>query len=403
MENCTVYSHQLEFDKVVQIVKSHLPKANVDVTDDGLQKSLTATVKGGLFGKDKTLKINYRQRLNPSYTLGEAECGLTKNLTGMIGFVQSLPAQNETVRSKFVHKVMSVNAEMPFMAEPEITPEFAAVLRQIMTELDAFAFAPPGKLFTRSGGQHFVDKDFRLILDTAGNSEITDLEVNVNAKYHDAPAESYTAGQLERKARSEAFLNENGIKTNTHLPCVPDAATVRIRTAQEITERAYCLLVVAARGEGIAQDHVEKIVFTQRIIDFSPKESDVYAAETLSDRERAYATWRYESLYVMLWALGQVPELKYPGEICDVPALVDTILTPTREEFESSILPKSGTEILDELDKIYRMHWACVDARIKGQPAPEGLEPGVVYERHYSLNWLTHDGDHDWDDIQTHT
>ena len=48
MENCTIYSHQLKFEKVVQIVKTNLPKAKVEYKDGGMQKSLVATIKGCL-------------------------------------------------------------------------------------------------------------------------------------------------------------------------------------------------------------------------------------------------------------------------------------------------------------------------------------------------------------------
>jgi hypothetical protein len=49
------------------------------------------------------------------------------------------------------------------------------------------------------------------------------------------------------------------------------------------------------------------------------------------------------------------------------------------------------------------MHWACVDARIKGQEVAGGIHPGIVYERHYCLNWLTRYQDQEWDDVQTNT
>jgi hypothetical protein len=60
-------------------------------------------------------------------------------------------------------------------------------------------------------------------------------------------------------------------------------------------------------------------------------------------------------------------------------------------------------EILDEADLIYRYHWAVTDARVKGRDAPAGLDGGVVYERHYTLNWLIRYGDQEWDDISTDT
>ena len=136
---------------------------------------------------------------------------------------------------------------------------------------------------------------------------------------------------------------------------------------------------------------------------FSPKEATIFAAEALSDQERAYATWRYESLYVMLWALGLMDELKYPSEICDVPTIAGKMVQPSRAEFENAVTLRDSKEILDELDKIYRMNWSCVDARIKGQQVSGNLNPSIIYERHYSLNWLTNYQNQAWDDVQTNT
>jgi hypothetical protein len=403
MENCTIYSHDLEFERVVQIVKSNLPKANVEYNDGGKQKTLVATIKGGFFGKPKTLKINYRERENPSYKLEKIECGLTQNLTGMVNFIQKIPAKNEEVRNKFIYKVMSANCEIPFMAEPEIIPEFESILRKIVIELDGFIFAPPNRIFNKSNGQYFADKNLNLILDTNGNCEVQDVEVNVNSKYHDQSREAYTEEQIKRKEKSEAFLSANGIKTNKNLPCISSSESVELRTLKEVIDRAYSLLIIAVKGEGIEQELLVKTVQAKKIESFSPKEIQIYQAESLNDQERAYATWRYESLYTMLWALGKMDELKYPSEICDVQEIVGKIFQPSREEFEGTARLRSKSEILDELDKAYRMNWACVDARIKGQQVEGNINPSVIYERHYSLNWLTKYQNQDWDDVQTNT
>jgi len=356
MENCTIYSHKLEFEKVVQIVQSNLPKAKVTFNDGGKQKSLVATIKGGFFGKTKTLKINYRERQNPSYKLEEIECGLTQNLAGMVNFIQSFPAKNENVRNKFLLKVMAANCEIPFMAEPEMTNEFESVLRKIVKELNGFIFTPPNKLFNKSNGQHFVDKNLGLILDPNGNCEIEDIDVTVDAKYHDEPSENATEEQIE-----------------------------------------------VAKGDGIEQAKLIKTVEDKKIDSLSPKEQHLYQTESLSDQQRANATWRYESLHTLLWALGKMETLKFPSEVCDVRSVVGTIIQPSREDFEASVQLRSEQEILDELDKIYRMHWACVDARIKGEEVTGGINPSVIYERHHSLNWLTTYQDQDWDEVQTNT
>lgn len=403
MENCTLYSHHLDFDKVVQIVKSSLPKAKVEFNDGGLQKTLVATIKGGFFSKSKTLKINYRQRENPSYQLDKVECGLTQNLAGMVNFIQSLPSSNEAVKNKFLYKVMSANCEMPFLAEPGIIPDFEVVLKKMAQELDVFIFAQPSAIFHKSDGQHFVDKNFNLILDAKGRCEIEDIAVSVDAKYHDQPAVEYTREQLERKAKSAAFLSEHGIKVNKNLPCVATSETTEIRASKEIIDRVYSLLVIAAKGEGIEQEHLERVIQEKKVTSFSSKEQEIIQSPNLNDQERAYATWRYESLYTLLWALGIMEDLKYPSEICDVQAIVAAIIKPNRENFENMTQLRNTSAILDELDKIYRMHWACVDARIKGQEVAGNINSSVIYERHYALNWLTNYQDQNWDDVQTHT
>lgn len=403
MENCTIYSHELDFEKVIQIVKANLPKAKIETSDGELNKSLKATIKGGFFGKTKTLTINYRQRLNPSYKLENIECGLTQNLAGMVNFIQSLPSQNPGLRNKFLIKVMSANCEMPFMADPEINSDFEKVLRKITLDLDAFIFTPPSKFFNHSEGQQFLDKHLNLILDTNGICSIQDIDVKVDAKYHDEPDENITEEQKKRKSNSEAFLEENDVKLNYHLPSIISSDDVNIRNQQAVINRAYALLIIAAKGEGVEQHLLEKSVEQKNINSFSPKELEIYRTESINDQQRAIATWRYESLYVLLWVLGKINELKYPSEICDVTAVVSSIFQPTREEFESTIKLRSTSEILDELDKTYRFHWACVDARIKGEPVSGNLNPSVVYERHYALNWLTSFQNQNWDDVQTPT
>jgi len=402
MENCTIYSHYLAFDKVVDIVKTHLTKAKVTVVDNGSQKSLVATIKNGFFGKSKTLKINYRERSTPSYTLAQVNCGLTQNLAGMVNFVQSFPAANPHLRDKFVLKIMAANAEMPFMAEPSMNEEFRLILKRIVVGLDAFIFATPSSTFDHSDSQHFVDKHFKLIIDPHGTSEIDDIDISIESKYKNQDQNTTSKIQQARKERSEVFLTSHNVKVNPHLPCIIDDQLVEIRTEAEIVFRAYSLLVIAARGEGVEKSILDKFMHSHNIPSLSPKEMSVYHSDEISQENQAYATWRYESLNVLLWAMGIVP-LDYPSELCDVPAIVELIYKQSREQFTKSIKMRTKTEILDELDKVYRMHWSCVDARINNQQVSGELQPSVIYERHYALNWLINYEDAKWDDVSTST
>lgn len=403
MENCSIYSHHLHFDKVVSIIKSTLPKAKVEFNDGGKQKSLVATIKGGLFGKTKSLTMNYRERENPSYKLDQIECGLTQNLAGMVNFIQSIPAQNIELRNKFLHKVMSANCEMSFMAEPEITNEFENALRKIADELDAFIFAQPSKTLSKSNGQHFLDNQLNLIIDSNGNCEVSDVSVSVDAKYHDEPASSYTEDQLTRKANSETLLTSKGIQVNTNLPCVSAEANTKIRAIEEVIDRVYALMIVAVRGEGVNQEQVKKPIEEKVINSFSPKEQIIISTAELNDQQKSIATWRYESLYTLLWALQLMPDLKYPSDICDVKSIVSKIIKPSRAEFTEQCKLRTDKEILDALDSVYRMNWACVNARVKGEEVGGNINPSVLYERHYALNWLTSYQNQEWDEVKTNT
>lgn len=405
MENCTIYSHYLDVDKIVQIVKTHLPKAELSLQKTDADKIIKATVKGGLFGKDKILTIRHRQRLKPSYQLDKIECPVTQNLSGMVNFIQSIPSQNELVRQKFLVKVMAMNAEMPFVVETGWIPEFETIFKELMQELDAFAFANPSSFFNQSDTQYFLDKDMKVILDMNGKCQLDDLEVNISTSYFDPPAETYTQEQLDRKVQIEAFLAQKHITINSNLPCTPSVSEVKMRSKQEIIDRAYGLLVVSAKGEGIEQVHIDKVVLEKRINSLSPYEKHIFEAQELTDQDRINSSWRYEALNVLLWALGVVPDLTYPSDMCDVGGIVGKMLEPTREAFEGTIKLKSTEDVLSELDKTYRMHWACVDARLKGKPNSGNLHAGVIYERHYALNWLTQfqNPDCDWDDIETPT
>jgi hypothetical protein len=40
---------------------------------------------------------------------------------------------------------------------------------------------------------------------------------------------------------------------------------------------------------------------------------------------------------------------------------------------------------------------------MKQQSPPAGLHPGVLYERHYALNWLIGYCDQEWDEVTTDT
>lgn len=209
---------------------------------------------------------------------------------------------------------------------------------------------------------------------------------------------------LQRKERSETILRSEGVPINEFLPVIGSEKVIKQRTKEEVAYRALALLVVALKGEGLEQPIVEEIIADHGLRSyFTPNESAFIRSASPSEHDRIQFTWRYEAAWVLLWALGYVEELEKPTKICDVSRAVRFMKERDTKQFLADAKLRSVTEILDQADRIYRYHWAVVDARLNRQEAPASLDPGVTMERHHALNWLIGYMEQDWDDISTDT
>ncbi len=225
----------------------------------------------------------------------------------------------------------------------------------------------------------------------------------------------------ERKARSERFLKEKGVLINPHLPRIEDESEARFRTPEEMLKRGICALMITQiamdcldEGEGIKdsaeffggmimrfglEDELtedEKPFFT--LMENDEEQPDEQTASNMS--------WRVEMCFPLFWACGLCGELPYPGEVSEyVPELAKKIMScQSFDELKKLLNPRSKAEILDEADLIFRMDWACVEARIKGMEPSGGLSPDVEVERHKGLNWIigAYDSE-DWDKVVPNT
>jgi len=172
-----------------------------------------------------------------------------------------------------------------------------------------------------------------------------------------------------------------------------------------VVGRALALCLVAVKGEGLPDEIVNQVAEQFQIRQFlTPDELAFIDDPDPQQQARVQFAWRYESFWVMLWALKWIESLPYPSEICDVGQAVGIIRdAESLENLQQKSRLRPLAEILDQADLIYRYHWAVVNARLKQQPSPGDLEPGVVYERHYALNWLRCYFDQDWDNVSTDT
>lgn len=220
-----------------------------------------------------------------------------------------------------------------------------------------------------------------------------------------ATASMSDAGEAEdRKARSIEVLAAEDVPFIDWLPPIETADQALRRDQDDVVRRAIALALVAVRGETRDYDLGQTLLDQFDARDFlSATEAAFMADRDPSDQDYINFIWRYEGVHVMLWALGIFDELGRPDTIADVPRIAETLRKLGTEGLMRQARLRPQSDILDAADLIYRYHWATTDARMNGRAAPAGLEPGVVYERHYALNWLIGYGGQDWDDISTDT
>ncbi|AWB43755.1 DUF4272 domain-containing protein [Paenibacillus sp. CAA11] len=393
MRNCALYSSTFDLDQVVDILKSIYPKDKITVNDT---KTKIQVISGGWFSK----KIKGFNIMTSKTSPEEFEA----MVNGMGGFFSQIQAENELVQQKLLIKISTLNMVIGIETEEDISDAFFAELLRIIEPLDGLMFW---------GGGQLLDPKGRLLMDTDGHSEVADYTVTAHTSYLHAE-DALTESGAKRKQRSEEMLAARGV---TRMPPMPgrlgDEAASSIRSLQEAAKRAVALCIVSLKGEcvcsGESPEDTRQLV--HRVIGqygaaafFSPEEKKFIDNDLAEEAEAMQYSWCYEGFWVMLWALGQVEEIGDPTSVCDVPLAVSRL--QQYENFEALVEGsrlRSTTEILDAADLIYRYDWLCVDARIHGQPAPYGLDGGVVYERHRALNWLIGYMGQDWDDVRTDT
>ena len=212
-----------------------------------------------------------------------------------------------------------------------------------------------------------------------------------------------TPAQLARKAKSIAAVKELGLPFTDNLPVVEDEASITPRSSEEIAGRAIALAIAAVKGESNDQQLVDSLIARLSAKQlFTPAELAFITNHSPTQQQLIDFAWQYECLHVLLWSLGHIEKLQPPNQVCDVPADVSIIRELGREKLSSTAHPRPLSEILDQADYYYRLHWAAIELRINGKRSDQANEE-IIDERHKALNWLIRYMGQNWDDITTDT
>jgi hypothetical protein len=209
---------------------------------------------------------------------------------------------------------------------------------------------------------------------------------------------------IDRKLRSETILRAEGVPFLAALPVTETTTEALKRSKEEVALRTLCLLLVAEKGAGLEDEVVEGVLKSYELRPhLTPKELAFVLDNSPSPHDRIQFAWRYEAASTLLWALGFVAQLGKPVQPCDVQFAVRAMSETTTSQFIEDSELRPIADILDQVDLIYRYHWAVRNARLKGQQIPADIDPDVTEERHYALNWLVGYLEQAWDHVSTNT
>lgn len=221
-----------------------------------------------------------------------------------------------------------------------------------------------------------------------------------------------------RKERSEKVLAKHNVMINPNLPNIENEDEAEIKSPEEIVKRAVTAFITAQIAIDICNDNgaLESVEFFTPIMErFGlmgelTEDEKIYfdkdKCDNISQDDAYQFQWRLEMCVPLFWACGFWKKLDYPDEMTDTTKLTKLISgCENFDELMSHVKMRSSSEILDCADLLFRMDWACVEARIKNDPEIMGdLSSDVVVEQHKGINWVIGAyGAENWDTVYPHT
>jgi hypothetical protein len=312
------------------------------------------------------------------------EPGFADHVAGFCGYVQRLAGEMDARTWELLQKAARTHQVIGVTASPGFdgAGKCRAMLLAVVAE-------HRGLLFRDSG---LYDPSDRLLL---GPGAAFDAEAAL-------PVED---SALARKQASGARLRRLGVPILETLPALAGDEEARLRDPEDVARRAVALWAVTGRGLGALDGPETADYLRDRGVwdALSPAEQKLLGDPGPDHPALLDAGWRAEAMAMMFWALGHLDELPPPSEQCDPDPLAATLGEASLGEFIAGAHLRPVPEVLDELDFTYRLHWAVKEATLASQDPPAGALPGVAYQRHYALNWLTCYLDQDWDEVSADT
>jgi len=348
-----------------------------------------------LFKKHKLIIRVMSEDTNPDY--------FVNNIPGMVGYYNNIPFEDDHLKELVLTQISVLNTVIAIESEKEINEDQMLLFTDLLSNIGGIGFLPNGTL---------LDDEGAVVVYPDGQSGPSNFRPQACTRKVMGQAVTSEEGE-QRKNKTIAYLKERAIPYTASLPQLPPIEDCQFKTEEDIARRAVALLIVIQFACDVAQGgNVEEsreffinMLRTYKVENYlTDNERDFLQASEPNVQEAINISWQYEAYWTLIWALGFVGDLDFPDEVCDCEYAIQVVSNcETFEQFYLQAVMRSQEEILDEADKIYRYHWACVDSRIQERPAPAGMNESIVMERRRGLFWIIGHRNEEWDTISMDT
>lgn len=323
---------------------------------------------------------------------------------GMANFFAKAPMKNAGVKMAAIQQINMFTAiigiTFPLTEDRNRTNAIIGAIYNTAKAITAFVLYPTMELFHPDG---------KLLISAKGDTDYTQY-FPIMCRDMVMPNIPESEVDKARAKKNNEILRAKGLPVPDGMPVSAFEEKAVIPEKEAVIKRAVAIFAAAVKSEVYgsgepdgAKEKVDELLgeLAKRYgnLDFLSKEEQAYIDNpNPSQQDINKFGWRYECCAIMLWALNLL-DVDEPNEICDAAQLGGIIWPNDMASMQEKASLRAKEELLDKQDLIHRYDWACIEASIKKLELPE-LQPEIVVEWHYALNWLTGvEGVTDWDKV----
>lgn len=211
----------------------------------------------------------------------------------------------------------------------------------------------------------------------------------------------------QRKAFSEETIRSLGVRIHEHLPPIEAEDQVELRSIDEVFKRLIALWSVAGTAMLPGNTYFREYVVENNLQGWlSKRELEFLLREQPNKQQTIQFSWQLEALYFLGWCAGLFEHIAIPIVESSVKEFMD--IFPQKKELpdqlRSAIQLRKKSDVLDQADLLYRLHWAVRNFRLSASETTPSVNGGIVQEWHRAANWMIrYDQEDNWDYVATDT